>query len=644
MKNQDGLTLVTLMLTIIIIIILAAISVYTGVEAYKTIKIQNFIAQMRVIQERINIICEDWQNWDKYDNTLTGTEASNNFNEYIKSYLKERNNGIEVKTANLCTDNAKFSTIISSQTNLADNDKILSNYYYFSSEDLEKYLGLKNLNIEVIINFVTKTFIEKNGIESINSAGDTKTYYLLEDILEAQRLTETVIQNIVKDNEISEYYQKLNVNIVKNSGKSKEIAIGLNLKVELPIKKVEMATGRYDDIKSSSITWTKLATNKYEISGESIKLELNQNNDYNFKITDNLGNVFYSKSHINIELANLPKLEEGMLPVAFEDGQIKEITVNDATWCDYSKDKREWANVTLADNSMYVWIPRFAYKIQNGKVLIKFLSDATDSPISKGESLDGYEVHPAFIGNASSNNGESQNSLTGIWVAKFNANLENGNVLTTYGKNITKVNNFYEALTWCKRMQEDSVYGFGKTSSVGPKENLTYAEEFSYDTHLIKNSEMGALLYLTYSKFGTESYTMDCNKTGIAGGYETEYSVFTNTKYSSTRNAYGVYDIVKSDGEYVASALKTQINNNKKLKNIVNYYLTRYEEESSNKIKGDGIQEFKLTISNGILEYPTKEKPIFVRGFSEKNIFSYKGVEFESEDGYYIRPVITIKN
>lgn len=643
MRDQKGITLVTLMLTMIIIFILGAISVYTGIEAYKTIKVQNFIAQMRVVQERINLICEDWKNWDGYDESLTGTEANANFNTYIKEYLKEKNGGVELSTANLCGYESEFQTIIDAQTDLESNDTILSNYYYFSKEDLEKYLGLKDLEIDVIINFFTKTFIERTGVESINSAGDTQTYYILSDIIEAQRLTETLIQNIVKDNEISEYYKKLNLDIVENAGNSKTIGVFLNSKVELPVKKVEMTTGTYSNIEDTSISWDNVTN--YVSAGGYVSVAVTKNGNYNFKITDSSGNIFYSKESINIELANMPNLESGMKPIIFSDGEILEVDTSDPEWCNYSATKKEWANVMLEDGSIYVWIPRFAYLIKDGDILIKFIEGSSSSAISDGDSIDGYEIHPAFKSSTSYENGEWNQDVSGIWVAKFNANISGREekLITTYGKKITKVKDFYKALTLCRDMQQKSYYGFSSVSSVGLKNDLTYGGTFSYDTHLIKNSEMGALLYLTWSDFGLDERNVSCNKTGISGGYETEYSVFNNGAYSNTGNAYGVYDIIKSEGEYVAAGI-SKIKDNSDVANVKKYYLTLYNNTSGNNaILGDGIKELRSWLTNAESTYPTTDSPVFIRGFSQDNMFSYKNAAYENDEGYYIRPVIIVK-
>lgn len=61
---------------------------------------------------------------------------------------------------------------------------------------------------------------------------------------------------------------------------------------------------------------------------------------------------------------NAPELIEGMTPIKWNGNKWVETTADDKDWYNYSK--KQWANVKLADGSMFVWIPRYAYKITTG--------------------------------------------------------------------------------------------------------------------------------------------------------------------------------------------------------------------------------------------------------------------------------------
>ena len=67
---------------------------------------------------------------------------------------------------------------------------------------------------------------------------------------------------------------------------------------------------------------------------------------------------------------NKPKLMTGMTPIKFNEptgdekaneGSTVKTTDGDTDWYDY--DAKKWANAQTQDGSMWVWIPRYAYKI-----------------------------------------------------------------------------------------------------------------------------------------------------------------------------------------------------------------------------------------------------------------------------------------
>ena len=66
---------------------------------------------------------------------------------------------------------------------------------------------------------------------------------------------------------------------------------------------------------------------------------------------------------------NKPSLKTGMTPIYFEENSTtkmydaKTTTVGDSKWYDY--DAKHWANAQTKDGSMWVWVPRFAYKVNS---------------------------------------------------------------------------------------------------------------------------------------------------------------------------------------------------------------------------------------------------------------------------------------
>ena len=146
--------------------------------------------------------------------------------------------------------------------------------------------------------------------------------------------------------------------------------------------------------------------------------------------------------------ANAPELLTGMKPVIFnEDGTTVEAT-NEYTW--YNYEKKQWANAETEDGSLWVWIPRFAYKITynddnnksaGGSIDIVFLNGTSNEYIKDGitatasTTLDTstYTVHPSFkkAENGDYSNGEWSEDIPGFWVAKFIAGFQQGSVTNT---------------------------------------------------------------------------------------------------------------------------------------------------------------------------------------------------------------------
>ena len=152
---------------------------------------------------------------------------------------------------------------------------------------------------------------------------------------------------------------------------------------------------------------------------------------------------------------NSPKIVQGMTEVSFilPNGESKgevakkgEEGFDENNWYDYKTCK--WANTVTEDGSYWVWIPRYAYKIeynnpsdksQGGTIDVKFLIGTTDQYYddegniqtakrakSKEEVVDttsDYYVHPAFTdeSNIDYANGGWDKEIPGIWVAKFEA-------------------------------------------------------------------------------------------------------------------------------------------------------------------------------------------------------------------------------
>ena len=283
------------------------------------------------------------------------------------------------------------------------------------------------------------------------------------------------------------------------------------------------------------------------------------------------------KTYITEKGVNKPRLAEGMKAIKFTNpsestkGEVQESNENDVEWYDYNSKK--WANSQTEDGSMWVWIPRYAYKVNDNQTFdIKFLIGTTDNYYDENgqiqtakrcnsvdEEIDtsiGYTVHPAFTDETaiSYRNGGWDKELTGIWVAKFEAGYASGNNSATVkasSVSYSQINSWVKAIeagtstdsTQTARNWLDGIYGSTKTAIKYPTfQGTTYSMNYTNpndayniakamtengniyglaggtDSHLMKNSEWGAVAYLSQSKYGLNGTDITVNNISLNSG------------------------------------------------------------------------------------------------------------------------------
>ena len=102
-----------------------------------------------------------------------------------------------------------------------------------------------------------------------------------------------------------------------------------------------------------------------------------------------------------------------MKSVTYNSNAVKEISQYDVNWYDYSGDISKWARAQKEDNSLYMWVPRYAYNEKTNEII--FLKGNTDKPIKKEdeEKLD-FSTGEWIIPSAFQNKEKEQ--FTGIWL------------------------------------------------------------------------------------------------------------------------------------------------------------------------------------------------------------------------------------
>lgn len=297
--------------------------------------------------------------------------------------------------------------------------------------------------------------------------------------------------------------------------------------------------------------------------------------------------------------ANAPVLGKGMTAVKW-NGSKWETVANpdtDTSWYSYDEEGKDnkWANAQTEDGSMWVWIPRYEYKInKDGKTIdINFISGNSNA------NTEGYTVHPAFTSNA--NKGGWDKEIPGIWVAKYEAS---GNK---------------EKISFKAGEEPLALTGISEANTLSREYNQTL------NSHLMKNSEWGAVAYLTQSIYGRNGEEIRMNSSKKTGN--------PNESASTTGNVYGIYDMSGGIYEYVAcyyrygnmvkkNSLFTEDNKSTK-------YVTVYDNNYA-AIEGDATYETKnWNNDSGQDELFNQVNMFMIRGgsystdSSRSGIFSY---------------------
>ena len=388
------------------------------------------------------------------------------------------------------------------------------------------------------------------------------------------------------------------------------------------------------------------AQNAKEETEEARIEEENRISDYEDYISQ-----YENGGYVESKGVNAPVLKDNMELVTYneETGEWEEN--NSSSAYDYvagtgteDNNKSKWANARVTIDgvdSYFVWIPRYAYKItynnpenksEGGTIDVKFLIGTSDNYYDENGELkkaqravtgqedttSDYYVHPAFTNNVELGGWDSE--LTGIWVGKYETSL----VDTTDKNNITNVvtNDDATGKILLQEVENRAIaVQAGMSSWRRCEVGNIYANAKGYDenlnSHMLKNSEWGAVAYLTHSQYGRNSNEIGMNNKNYITAMG---DIVKNKSQSSTGNVYGIYDLSGGAYEYVSayvvngdfSSANSSFTNNLSDKFSMAY--TGANESLDYKL-GDATYETKNWKEDNAY-FPIVDAPFFVRGGS----------------------------
>ena len=367
-----------------------------------------------------------------------------------------------------------------------------------------------------------------------------------------------------------------------------------------------------------------------------------------------------------------PVIKENLVPVTIADnGEVTYANIN-KKW--YNYENKEWANaVILVDSpskkyqegniisendieSYFVWIPRYRYQIFDEgnyttyieskptesiakEIQIEFETNEVEASIgsTKGEWL----THPAF----------TNFDVNGIWVGKFETGYKGATSFSSAQVNTADSS---------KVIIKPNVYSW-RNSTVSNIFKTAYNYNRELDSHMMKNTEWGAVAYLSHSKYGINTEVRINNNSDYLTGYsatdETDqsdypadygttsdltlpYNTSTGYKASTTGDITGIYDMSGCAWEYVAGYMPSSSDASGFTSDelsIYSKYLDLYSSNSiniswTNRFLGDATGEM-----GPFYDYENKDnkKRYHNSWYDDHSSFLYSDMPWFARSGHY---------
>ncbi len=280
-------------------------------------------------------------------------------------------------------------------------------------------------------------------------------------------------------------------------------------------------------------------------------------------------------------------IKENLVPVTISDNG--EVTYADTSKEWYSYENKEWANAVILNEgvtyqegdimqesdieSYFVWIPRYRYQIfdegnyteaipskptENIAKEIQIEFESKDEVPSTGSKQGEWLTHPAF----------TNFDVNGFWVGKYETGYKGATTKEEAQVNEENPN---------KVIVKPNTYSW-RGISVSNIFKTVYNYNRDLDSHMIKNTEWGAVAYLSHSKYGINTEVRINNNSNFLTGHsatdETDQSSYpgesgmtqdvtlpyntpTGYKASTTGNITGIYDMSGGAIEYVAGYVQS---------------------------------------------------------------------------------------
>ena len=139
MKNDRGVTLTIVIITVLLLVILAGLIINYSRKTYQGSQVIKFQTYMKVLQKKVDIALESGEDYETLGSPLTSEQK------------------------------AKLQEIISADSNIATRDVDEVKLRYFSGADIENYIDITDVGDDIVINFANRDIISLNGVVKNNT-------------------------------------------------------------------------------------------------------------------------------------------------------------------------------------------------------------------------------------------------------------------------------------------------------------------------------------------------------------------------------------------------------------------------------------------------------------------------------------------
>lgn len=255
-KDNKGITLVALIITIVIMIILGSVTIYTGLDTYKLSKVNAFVIEMQLIQAKVDELIDTKPKDELLQLGIsifdTTDEVKINFEEAFE------NGEIKIGDLNTCR--------------------------YFTKDELLQIFDIEDAYSGVTICLDTREVVSDKGIEY-----EEVKYYTQYKLPKGQALITTTTTKRKINFELDLSIDGLNSNVTVRALSGEEL----------------IANGMLKYKEKNESNW-KVITNHTE-KNNSYSVVISKSGSYVFRLEDNTDKTNYVEKTISITLTNKPK-------------------------------------------------------------------------------------------------------------------------------------------------------------------------------------------------------------------------------------------------------------------------------------------------------------------------------------------------